>query len=263
MNNTNIYLVLGMHRSGTSLVSGLLHQSGIIMGTSENFLPKPNKENPKGFFENFDFRHINDRLLACSGYTVKDWKINFNSHKISFLQTIKMQREMRKILQQYAQKYHNWGWKDPRQMLTCQQWFKAFEATKLDRKLKIIFVYRHPLNVALSMQKRGNIEDMTHGLELWYLYNQTAINFLKNKQLPCLVFSFENLMQHTSSVVSNLAKFAEVTIEPNIYNQFVDRTLVRSKIDKSKLNYSNQTYSKVNALFSQLTMLERNLINDI
>lgn len=260
MIDTNIYLVLGMHRSGTSLVSGLLHQSGIIMGRPDNFLPKPNKENPKGFFENFDFRQINDRFLKSTGYVVKDWSCEFKPQQIGLIKRIKIQRQMQKILLEYAQQYHKWGWKDPRQMLTCPQWYKAFKATKLHNKLKIIFVYRNPLSVAVSMQKRGNIEELERGLDLWYLYNQTAFDFLQKQQLPCLVFSFESLTQNTDTVMSELSKFVEVAIEPEIYQQFIEQKLVRSQMKNQELDKLLERKTEVKTLLSELVDWESQCI---
>ena len=58
-----IIMILGMHRSGTSTISGVLHMNKIIMGTYQNFWPRPLSQNPKGFYENYDFRKINDQLL--------------------------------------------------------------------------------------------------------------------------------------------------------------------------------------------------------
>ena len=50
-----ITIILGMHRSGTSTVAGVLHLNKIIMGTYQNFWPRPLTQNPKGFYENYDF----------------------------------------------------------------------------------------------------------------------------------------------------------------------------------------------------------------
>ena len=58
-----ITIVLGMHRSGTSVVAGILHFNKIIMGTYDTFWPRPLPQNPKGFYENYDFRKINDTIL--------------------------------------------------------------------------------------------------------------------------------------------------------------------------------------------------------
>ena len=69
-------MILGMHRSGTSTISGVLHMNKIIMGTYQNFWPRPLSQNPKGFYENYDFRKINDQLLKRSGYDVKSYSTN-------------------------------------------------------------------------------------------------------------------------------------------------------------------------------------------
>ena len=69
-----IVIVLGMHRSGTSTLSGILHMNKVTMGTYQNFWPRPLNQNPKGFYENYDFRNINDQMLKFSGYDVKSYK---------------------------------------------------------------------------------------------------------------------------------------------------------------------------------------------
>src|SRR5690349_14671023 len=54
-------IVLGMHRSGTSLLGGLLSQVGVVMGRS---LYAPQKGvNEKGFWEHEDIVDTHDELL--------------------------------------------------------------------------------------------------------------------------------------------------------------------------------------------------------
>lgn len=48
-------IVMGCFRSGTSAVAGTLHHLGVFMG--ERF-DKPNSNNPKGFWEDLDFKEI-------------------------------------------------------------------------------------------------------------------------------------------------------------------------------------------------------------
>ena len=66
-----ITVILGMHRSGTSTIAGILHLNNIIMGTYKTFWPRPLSQNPKGFYENYDFRKINDSLLKKVNYNVE------------------------------------------------------------------------------------------------------------------------------------------------------------------------------------------------
>ena len=55
-------VVLGMHRSGTSALTGMLHSLGIHLGPEED-LKSPQKDNPQGFWENNTLVEFNDRLL--------------------------------------------------------------------------------------------------------------------------------------------------------------------------------------------------------
>src|SRR5262245_37878566 len=55
--------VTGMHRSGTSMVTHLLHVCGLHLG-DESLLKAAADDNPEGFWEHEEFVGINDELLA-------------------------------------------------------------------------------------------------------------------------------------------------------------------------------------------------------
>jgi len=61
-------LVMGFGRSGTSLMSGILHDAGYFMG---NDLYSPRHSNPKGFFENALINGINERILEEYDYCLR------------------------------------------------------------------------------------------------------------------------------------------------------------------------------------------------
>jgi hypothetical protein len=52
------FIVVGLPRSGTSLVAGILHQLGVVMGTD---FPKPNHANPAGYWTD---RELDAELVA-------------------------------------------------------------------------------------------------------------------------------------------------------------------------------------------------------
>ena len=62
-------VVLGMHRSGTSGVTGLLERAGAWFGPA-GIATEANAENPKGFYERRDVRAVCDELLRGAG---ADW----------------------------------------------------------------------------------------------------------------------------------------------------------------------------------------------
>ena len=53
-------IVLGVHRSGTSVLAAGLEALGISLGRKSEWV---NEDNPKGFFENQDITPFNERLL--------------------------------------------------------------------------------------------------------------------------------------------------------------------------------------------------------
>ena len=62
-------LVLGMHRSGTSVAAGALRLAGVDLGTD---LMAPAPDNPKGFWEHSGVVAIHEQLLAALGRAWND-----------------------------------------------------------------------------------------------------------------------------------------------------------------------------------------------
>src|SRR5688572_14655735 len=58
--------IVGMHRSGTSMVAKVLQQAGLHLGTEADLMP-PAAENPEGFFEHLGFVRLNDDVLNAAG----------------------------------------------------------------------------------------------------------------------------------------------------------------------------------------------------
>lgn len=66
-------IVLGMHRSGTSALTGALSRMGLFVGEADH-LTGSSWENPEGFFERLDARRICDALLH--GSDADWWKVS-------------------------------------------------------------------------------------------------------------------------------------------------------------------------------------------
>ena len=58
--------IVGMHRSGTSMVAKLLQQAGLNLGDEADLMP-PAEENPEGFYEHLEFVRLNDEVLNVAG----------------------------------------------------------------------------------------------------------------------------------------------------------------------------------------------------
>ncbi len=127
--------------------------NGIIMGTYQNFWPRPLNQNPKGFYENFDFRKINDQLLNRAGYDVK----SFIPEIPNIQQIDSLSDKMKLIIKKSNSSYQDWGWKDPRTCLTASHWASAIDTLGLQKKLKIIFMARRASSVSRSLNQRNDL----------------------------------------------------------------------------------------------------------
>ena len=59
-NNNRLVVVLGMHRSGTSVIARGLQVMGVELG---NNLMQANEYNTKGFWEDMDIYTLNEEML--------------------------------------------------------------------------------------------------------------------------------------------------------------------------------------------------------
>lgn len=188
-----IVAVLGMHRSGTSAMAGLLHSNGIVMGRDNEFQPKPMPENPKGFFENVRFRKLNDRILRGNEYQVKSFSPQIPELDVHPAQYATMQV----LIDEYSAVYDAWGWKDPRTCLTIEWWLRAAEdAGKIDN-VRLIVMMRDVDAMVRSMHARNNREEYAgQFVELSRAYYDRLPDSIDPHWDKTLTVSFEKLIEH-------------------------------------------------------------------
>lgn len=218
-----ITIILGMHRSGTSTLAGVLHLNKISMGTYKNFWPRPLDQNPKGFYENYEFRKINDLLLQEVGYYVKSYKTIIPTLKPSKKRLV----EMEKLVLKSNQDFENWGWKDPRTCLTINVWMDIIKKIKLEKEVKIIFVSRNALSVSRSLKKRNNLP-IEIGLKIWKTYTEKALKFCQNLNTNIFYCSFEQLLERPNSTCEKLFNFLDTDWDSKVIQKFIDKDISTS-----------------------------------
>lgn len=154
MNNlskSKLFLILALHRSGSSAVAGVLDLLGVDMG--DNLLPAT-PANPKGFFENIDVVLLNDKILERLSMTwyaprlrreILTSKSQLTESKLLLEKHINLFRKEKKSI---------WGLKDPRMLLTLDVWKSYLEEFS---KITYIFVNRHLEEYVKSISYRDNI----------------------------------------------------------------------------------------------------------
>jgi hypothetical protein len=185
-------IVLGMHRSGTSVLARLLNMMGAYFA-AEGGSTRANPENPKGFWERRDVRDLNDLLL----YSVRcDWNriAGFDRARIPESVLRKYQdRAARIVLDMDA--HRPWFLKEPRLCLLFPLWRDLLEVPYC------IHICRNPLEVANSLEQRNDVP-MEAGLALWEKYNIEAFN--ASTGLPRTLVSHHRLMVDPVAVVAEL-----------------------------------------------------------
>ena len=149
-------LILGMHRSGTSAITGTLNFLDVYLGSD---LMNPGKENPKGFFENKHILELNKKLLKD---TYGNWDFPFYSQSDVFSQIHIISLE--KLLKKEFKGKDIFAIKDPRLVYLFPLYRKVL--CNLDVDIKIIIPYRNPKEVANSLGVRNQFSN-EKGLLLW------------------------------------------------------------------------------------------------
>ena len=157
--------IAGMHRSGTSMVAGLLHRCGLTLG-DEEALSRPAPDNPAGFWEDAGFVQLNDELLAAWGGGW-DWPRPMPAgwEKSEVAAQLRVRADA--LVAGFGGR-GPWGWKDPRNSLTLEFWRAVLPG------LPVVVCLRNPLEVAASLHIR-NYLSLTFGIGLWKIYYETIL----------------------------------------------------------------------------------------
>jgi hypothetical protein len=137
--------IAGAHRSGTSMLTRLLHACGLFLGPKNALMP-PQADNPDGFWEHLGFVALNDELLNVLGGA---WDLPPKADEAFTRPELDPLRLKARLLIEGFDSAHVWGWKDPRNSLTLPFWQDLLSG------LKTLIIVRNPLEVAYSMQVRN------------------------------------------------------------------------------------------------------------
>lgn len=145
-------LVLGMHRSGTSALTGVLSLAGANPGPS--LIPPAEGINPKGFWEHREIVAIHERLLAAMGTSWDDDRLLPESWW-QFSDIARFRDQLLDVLRLDFSNCPFWILKDPRLCRLMPLWLEILSELKV--RPHFIICLRHPLEVAKSLEHRDGI----------------------------------------------------------------------------------------------------------
>jgi hypothetical protein len=217
----NAILIMGMHRSGTSIASAIISAFGFSLGINQ--LP-PNEENEKGFFENSAIVELNDELLRYMnlawdsiGFT---WNVGFSDEEFAGFR-----EKARAILINEFSDCKNIVIKDPRLCYLFEFWQGIL--VENGYSIRCIVLVRNPLECARSQERRHDKDPDFHVLGkytdqvllLWYTYLRKALMAIGSE--PTIVVSYEGLLTQSAEWIEKLSRFAGVTLTEKQKSDYV------------------------------------------
>ncbi len=244
-------IIIGMHRSGTSLLSRILEKMNVFMGHDL-------EENHESKF----FIKTNNKLLYKSGATSKNpnnLKIHLDDRN-NFNLSLKMVKKRlsssksyiylgKDLFNQYKSIFNleiPWGWKDPRNTYSISIWLEIFP------KAKIIHIYRNGIDVANSLLNKSNYwknntllniirkpflfslrgvliqfskryrpRNLDDAFKIWVQYINQAKEMIEKYKKNTLEIKYEDLLQNPSIYIKKLAEFCNLKVDQNKIIQII------------------------------------------
>ncbi len=235
-------VILGMHRSGSSMLMRSLEKLGLFNGVYQDqnaealFFLGLNRwifgqigatwDNP------YCFRFMNDYLRDIIHRALDFYLAGPNREYFIGKDRITRYKDIRHL-------DIPWGWKDPRNTFTIDLWAKLFPG------MRVIHIYRNPIDVAASLRARAfkekaemsarvnaqgiapllaqntqfqvsaRIENVEEGIQLWEEYIEQALSVCASFGQNAYSVRYEELLEHPARLLAEIAEFAglDVSVE--------------------------------------------------
>lgn len=200
--NKELIVVLGMHRSGTSVLTKGISEIGYYVGkTAEG-----KEDNQKGFFENEELVRLNEHILdefSIRWKTIDYLYIDRCETFIDFLKERYFQRAYN-IIENLFQNSNKCVIKDPRVSILMPFWERILN--KMDINVKYVLALRSPDEVAQSLINRKDM-DYKSAIDLWLYYN---ISIMKKTNHDMIVINYDNIISDTKETLIRLCDWLQI-----------------------------------------------------
>lgn len=227
-------IILGMHRSGSSLLASICNSLGVNMGSD---LLEGLKDNPLGHYEDKCFVKLNEDILkACDA----SWDL-----PASFDKTISVKPKFNNCIQDLINsKTGIWGWKDPRTSLTIDL-YQPYLTNPV-----YIWCRRDKLKIANSLFERDGIP-IWAGIKIFEIYESRVKEFLSRQDRPQLIVENHKLLMETPKTVLEITEFLKLDKNKINLEEAIGRVKDKKTLAEAKENIIN-TKNKKHSIFRPL-----------
>jgi hypothetical protein len=235
-----IVLVLGMHRSGTSLCSHLLSALGVDMADniSGPGNPAPTPDNPAGHWERWEIVEFHDRIL---GLFNRDYLGRFHDFALPVAwwadpRVARIRREIVAFLETRMGDAY-FGFKDPRTVRLMPVWHQIFNELKLAPK--VVLCLRNPAQVTRSLHARDGL-DPAIGEYRWLVHLVDFFRYAHSFDFCTL--QYEEWFSNPSANLEKLRRFLDLPWQQSES----DLALVLSGIIDPALRHDDSEHREAN-----------------
>jgi len=205
--SSKVFFVLGMHRSGTSALTGML--DGNCFNVPQDQFDVDVGNNDLGFKESKEVVHINNVILGGE----RKWKEIKNFDILDFGQEKK--NFVSNLLDVFLSKNKKPLIKDPRLCITFPIWKEYMDVNNIE--YDVVTIFRHPLEVSKSLYRRNGMS-VEFALRLWFIYNFNIVCNLDGLKYQAV--DYDDLLEKTEDVNYKLVEF--YGLRKGFISKFVD-----------------------------------------
>ena len=256
---SDVFMVLGMHRSGTSAVAGVLTKLG---GGLPKHLMAANWGNERGYFESTTFMRFHDELLASAGSDWRDWRL-FNPEWHRSPVVVDFRRRAKDL---FAEEFGGAALpvlKDPRMCRFVPFWLDVLR--DMQALPHIVMPIRSPLDVAQSLKLLQGVS-LTHGLLLWLRHVLDAE--LQTRTLTRSIFTWKDFRSDWRGVCDKIAAETDLSF-PRLsdrtsrdIDRFLNKELVHHDTDHAALVARADMHEWTLRAYEALLELARNPLSN-
>jgi hypothetical protein len=231
-----IVVILGMHRSGTSLCSHVLSALGVDMAdtvaarNSEETAP----DNPKGHWERWEIVDFHDRILGLLNRPYAGIGHDF-VFPVAWWADPRVASVRREIMAFLERRMGNgqFGFKDPRTVRLLPIWHQIFADLKLAPK--IVYCIRNPAQVARSLHARDGL-NRDLGEYRWLSYNTDFFRYIRAHEF-CTI-EYESWFDERLNNLAKLRAFLDLPAEQD--DSYIDDAV--SEIIDGELRHDDSSF---------------------